>query len=529
MMDTYVERKARVQAKFDDFKISVFNATGDLGFWTTTILDAIAPLSQLAPLIDLIGGSAGDFGKTTSKAFGDFGAMLPKMFTDVGNLASTVLNSVGSLVSNVLNSVGNAVSNVLNSAGNAVSSVLNSAGNAASKLLSSVGNAMSRVFNTVANFAANVMNSVRTVMTNVFNAIGQVVLNSVNAVGNFASGAFTTVGNFASKVFTGFGSVLSKAFVGFRTIIASACRAISVAIGSIPIVGWIAIAITAIIALGVYFWKTSAEFRATLKGIGAVFSVTFYGIRDLAKTVFGGIGELIKAVFRLDADGIRAALDKMKGGFTDIGAEIGNAYKNAYEGEMERSRIEREAKERENNTDENPLGNLGTTDFTAGVGNAFGATTGPGVTATNQAVPRTYDSEMVGRSAGAGVYSGRAGYGNALPVFSPNAAANRAANGAANAAMNNVPNVTAYGPGAGVLTGGLNNGAMGGGAIAGGLTATGGMPVQPGRAAGMNVTIERLVEKFEINTTNLHEDLSRVKDMVVRTLVEAVNDVTYAI
>lgn len=33
IMESYNEKKARVQARFDDFRISVFNATGDFGIW----------------------------------------------------------------------------------------------------------------------------------------------------------------------------------------------------------------------------------------------------------------------------------------------------------------------------------------------------------------------------------------------------------------------------------------------------------------------------------------------------------------
>lgn len=51
IMETYNERLARVQARFDDFKISIFNATGDFGIWTQVIGQALIPVAQLAPLI----------------------------------------------------------------------------------------------------------------------------------------------------------------------------------------------------------------------------------------------------------------------------------------------------------------------------------------------------------------------------------------------------------------------------------------------------------------------------------------------
>lgn len=51
VMAIYNERLARVQARFDDFKISIFNSCGELGIWTQVVLGALMPLSQLVPLI----------------------------------------------------------------------------------------------------------------------------------------------------------------------------------------------------------------------------------------------------------------------------------------------------------------------------------------------------------------------------------------------------------------------------------------------------------------------------------------------
>ncbi len=287
-MDTYEERQARVQAQFDDFRISLFNVTGDFGLWTVAILDTIVPLLQLAPLITLISGSTGTFG-----------------------------------------------------------------------------------------------------------------------------------------------TVMAATFTGLKTIVGTACRGISVAIGSIPIIGWIAIAVTAIVALGIHFWNTSAKFRATLKGIGAVFVATFQGIWELAKNVFGAIGDLLKAAFRLDGKGIKEAIGKMKGGFSDFGANVGSAFDKAYQGEMERSKAEKAAKDAKENEDNPELATFG---------------------------------------------------------------------------------------------------AQGGGAITTGLaTANGATTPTGGRPTAVNVTIERLVEKFEIHTTNMYEDLGKVKDMVAQALYDAVNDLTYAV
>ena len=60
----------------------------------------------------------------------------------------------------------------------------------------------------------------------------------------------------------------------------------------------------------------------------------FTGIGNLAKQTFGAIGDLIKAAFKLDAGGITAALNKLKGAYTSYGKEVGKAFNDAYTAEM---------------------------------------------------------------------------------------------------------------------------------------------------------------------------------------------------
>lgn len=51
IMETYNERLARIQARFDDFRISIFNSCGDMGIWVQVVAGALVPLSQLVPLV----------------------------------------------------------------------------------------------------------------------------------------------------------------------------------------------------------------------------------------------------------------------------------------------------------------------------------------------------------------------------------------------------------------------------------------------------------------------------------------------
>ena len=138
--------------------------------------------------------------------------------------------------------------------------------------------------------------------------------------------------------------VMPGLWATFKMVAVSACRAVSVAIHSIPIVGWIALAISAIGALGAYLWKTSATFRAVLKGLWAAFKTLFTSIARLGIRVFGSIGQLIRSCFKLDASGISSAIEQLKHGFSDFGAEIGSAFSEAYNAEMKASAKEAEAK-----------------------------------------------------------------------------------------------------------------------------------------------------------------------------------------
>jgi hypothetical protein len=142
------------------------------------------------------------------------------------------------------------------------------------------------------------------------------------------------------------------------------------------------------------------------------------------------IGDLIKAAFSLDGKGIRDAINKLKGGFSEFGTNVGKAFNDAYEGEMARSKAEQEAKKKKEGDEDAPV------------------------------------------------------------VVTPEG--------------------------------------DGGGSITNGLAGIGGTSDKSDKIKNINVTIDKLIDKFEIHTTNLHEDISKVKEMVAEALTGAVNDVNYA-
>lgn len=267
IMDSYAERQARVNQKFEDLKISLFQLTGDFSLWCGTLTSALVPLAQLAPLL-----------------------------TGVWKLMLGIvrLNWVGWFRSAA---VSVALMNGTLSASNMIS-------------LGFIGN-MGRATIGLVRFAT-------VGISNALKGLGALVLSLI-------TGGATSAG---------FSAMASTAFGVFATTATTACRAVGVAIMNIPIIGWVAAAIAALIAIGAYFWNTSAKFRAVLKGTWAAFKACFTGIGDMAKAVFGAIGDLIKAAFSLDAGGISAALQKLKAGFSDYGKQTGRAFREAYDAEM---------------------------------------------------------------------------------------------------------------------------------------------------------------------------------------------------
>ncbi len=289
VMDSYAERQARVNQQFEDFKITIFQATGDFSLWCGVLTSALVPIAQLAPLL-----TAG------------WRLMLLIKNLKWASMWSSVVGWVRAAGVNF------ALMNGTLSTTNMVS-------------LGFIGN-MGRATIGLIRFAT----------VGVFNALkglGALILSLVT------SGT-------ASATFSG---IASTAFGTFATTASAACRAVSVAISSIPIVGWIAAAIAALIAIGVYFWNTSAKFRAVLKGTWAAFKACFTGIGELAKNTFGAIGDLIKAAFNLSPSGIDAALKKLKAGFSDYGKQVGQAFNEAYNGRVRPKRGQKESQRKQAN------------------------------------------------------------------------------------------------------------------------------------------------------------------------------------
>ena len=240
IMDSYAEKQARINQQIEDVKISLFQATGGATMWAGALSSVLVPVAQLMPLFSGLGSLM-----TWIKGI-QWASMWNKIrgFMYAARIQAALMNRelvTGQFVSN--------------------------------------------------GFMINITRATLAVLR--FATVG--IFEGLKALGAFLLSLVTT--GTASTTFAG---IASTAFGAFKLAATTACRAVSVAIMNIPIIGWIAAAIAALIAVGVYFWNTSAKFRAVLKGTFAAFKAMFTGIAELAKNVFGAIGDLLKACFNLD-------------------------------------------------------------------------------------------------------------------------------------------------------------------------------------------------------------------------------------
>ena len=278
IMETYDERLSRIRARFDDIKISIFNATGDLGIWTSVIAQALVPVAQLVPLIAGMGQAMVwiknlQWASMWSKIQGLLYASRIQMLMMNRELITGQFASNGFLIN------------------------------------------ITRATLAVARFAT----------------VG--VWNGIKALGSFVLSLVT--GGTASATFAG---IASTSFAAFKTAAVTACRAVGVAIKNIPVIGWIIAAISAIAALFAYFWNTSAKFRGVVKGIGAFFVAVFKGLWDTAKEVLSKVADALGSLFKLDFKGAKNALSGIGTAFANYGKAAANAFQNAYNEEVAKSK-----------------------------------------------------------------------------------------------------------------------------------------------------------------------------------------------
>lgn len=122
-------------------------------------------------------------------------------------------------------------------------------------------------------------------------------------------------------------SIVSGAF----GMMGTAAKMLGVAIMNIPLIGWIAAIVAALVAVGVHFYKTSATFRGVLMGTWNFVKVFFTGFYKFIWEVMKAILHVIKGVFNpknwFDKNYKFAdAFDQVVGAAKQYGSDLAGAF-----------------------------------------------------------------------------------------------------------------------------------------------------------------------------------------------------------
>lgn len=118
----------------------------------------------------------------------------------------------------------------------------------------------------------------------------------------------------------GEGGVLASIFGTISTAISGVGASLLALIGSIPVIGWIVIAITAVVAVVTWLWNTNEDFRNAViniwNAISSAVSSAVGAIGEFLGGVLGGIVEGAKAVWSGLSDAVMSAWDGIVTFFT---------------------------------------------------------------------------------------------------------------------------------------------------------------------------------------------------------------------
>ena len=395
VMATYNERLARVQAKFDDFKISIFNCCGNLGIWTQVILGALMPLSQLVPLI--------------------YGAAKAILFLRSVNFKG----------------------------------------------------AFTGVVSSIRNICAGL------VMQNI---------------------AITASGGY---------------WLAFKVLAQNVCRSIGVAIMNIPIVGWIAAAIAAVIAIIQQLWDKCYGFRVAVftawEGIKALFSALWEWLSGLWQKIsafFVGLWNGIKSMVQKVAKVFMAVVNKVRSWIAAIRNFVVKIVNAVVEKVSTMCKPLVTAFKNVANAIKGFFGKI--IDW---VRDKFYALINWFIDKYNW-IAEKLDFDKIARL-------GREAADRSWAEDHPEQPVDNS--GGSNGGGNSGGEDDVTVPGGGSPIGG----ALGG---VGGSSSK-----ETDRVKNINITIDRLIDKFTITTTNLSESKERIKDAVAEALLSAVNDANYAL
>lgn len=420
VMATYNERLARVQARFDDFKISIFNCCGDLGIWTQVVLGALMPLSQLVPLI---WGAAKGF--TVLKNL--------QIWTAFSPLTNVVKNSIAWLLKFNLATL------------------------------------------TSCNYARIFKVAISTNFNAAYGAIKRVVGKTIVGLMMMNTSVMLSGGY----------------WVAFRGMVAMACKGISTAIMNIPIIGWI----VGLIVLIQQLWAKCYGFRV------AVFTV-WEAIKALGQKIAEfavGVWNSIKAMAQRVANIFMAVVNKIRSWIMAVRNFVVNVV-NAVIAKV--SAICKPLATAFKNVANAIKGFFGR--IIDWVRDKFHALINWFIDKYNW-IASKLNFDKIARL-------GREAAGRSWAADHPEQPVDNPGGG-----------------GGGNIDGGSDNGGGASpiGSALGGVG--GGASKETDRVKNINITIDRLIDKFTITTNNLNESKERIKDAVAEALLSAVNDANYAL
>lgn len=228
VMGSFAEKQKRVNAFFDDLKISIFQATDGFSLYVTTIADTINSLAPLYPLLKAVGGAFGFLG-TKIKAAGG----------------------------------------------------------------------IKQIFNRILSTTNTKLGLLKQTFTRITRSITTYIKDTTKAL--FTTATFTTS---ASVMWHKFANTVQKC-----------CRKIGAAIKKIPIIGWIAAIVSAVIVAIKYFDKFGAAMDLILGGgipiLGIFMSIRRNWDNIVAGFKEGGIAEGFKQICKAIVEAWTYAIDQI--------------------------------------------------------------------------------------------------------------------------------------------------------------------------------------------------------------------------
>lgn len=139
---------------------------------------------------------------------------------------------------------------------------------------------------------------------------------------------------------------IQKAQVIWTNAVTLATRLFNTALKANPI-GFVVGLVIALIGVFVNLYKNNEKVRASIQGLFAAAKANFQAIKDVAMKALGGLGDLLLGIFTFDGDRIKKGWDSLKNSAQEVSKSTVEAFKNAYNSELEKATDETAKKHEE--------------------------------------------------------------------------------------------------------------------------------------------------------------------------------------